>query len=1248
MPAPMSQWSDIAVARLLDDASCPSCGVDALQNRRCRNCGADLSGRIGLELWSASRDAATALRARQAVLERVPRLLAEPSGASATEPSPAATPPASAALAAPAAASPAAADPRSSATVQSVLAVAGAGLFAISAIVFTFFNPDLSDRALRSVIVGLITLLFLGGAWLLARRRLQFSAEAVGALGMLFVALDVYALSELTVSGLSPWVFTAVGTLASGSVMVALSRVARIRTWLWISLLGLSVVPSMLGYAGGTVLSAVIGHLGTAFVALALVALVRATARRFDGRLRAEQVTLTVVQVVAVAIVLAQARLIEADSTTGYWLGICAILAAIAVLAGLASRYLARGLWSFVAGAAGVAAFTGLPFALDLGAHGAEQWYFAFSAVAGAAGLIVLGALAPTPATIERQRFTGGAFGMAVVSVLATVLLALLIGAAKVLGSFSGSDLVASVIDTGGVLAVVLGLAAGAIGFGAFAAITLHRDIAQAPRANGVASLAIWLAALAGLVFVCAPGLLPWAQIAIALGLAVATSAALVLVPGIRAASLRLRLPLIVAAHLAVLLAGIISWTDDRLAAWAGIAVVTAIIALARTVPAGTRFLHVAVGYAYALVVVATALGQLGIGTIALLCLTTSIGLIGAIVATALPQVKPAAWYSILVVTSVPFVIGVIQVVFERSGWTALSTGIMFLLAMTLLVSRRPGLGIVLRAIAAGLLIPSLAVVVICLGAQVLAGSASPMTLPVIAAIVALVLPSTGVIRSALKRRGIGERDATVARIALEVSAMLTGVIAVGLALIRVAAGLPTTFLVLVILALGAAATSFWAKRRYGWWTAAACLTGALWCVWALAGIGLLEPYLLPPSLAAATIGLLLTARGAQGVPLYTSGLLVAVVPTLVVLAVSEAGETVGAASRGYGLVAASWALLGLGLLLDRGASPRAERLRTLCTPTHGVAIVAGVAGAIQGVRFGVGADMVETGAIPLVVLCLGIGLAGAVPAAAAARAILSHAAIPQTARIRWSSFGRLSARWLYAPAALYVGLATWTAIERDWFTIWLMWSLMVAYLAAMVIVAVRLRNGRTSLPPVWFIFTLAFITAIVAWSPRDLRVEWFSLPLGLFALFAGVAAMRGRQRDTADTQRGTLSSWPARWHGSWPLLAPGLGVMFLASILATFTDPQTWRAILVIAIALVAILVGSSRKLAAPFLLGIIVLPIENIFVFVVQIGRGIESVPWWITLAVVGAVLLIIAVTYERRAGDDNSIAARLGDLA
>lgn len=1191
-----SHWSRIAMTHLLDKDSCPACGADALEDGCCRDCGADLSGDLGAELWDASQRAVVALQARQDVLGRVPRA-----------PRPLPVEARVAKIARDAASAPAVvATPRSSATVQSVLAVAGAGLFAVSAIVFTFFNPELTDRVLRSVVVGIVTVLFLGGAWLLARRRLQFSAEAVGALGMVFIALDLYAFSELTPRGLSPWAFAAVGTLVSGTAMVVIASVARIRTWLLTSILALATVPAMLGYAAGTALSATFGHLGSAFAALALVEVARAAARRFDGRLRAEHLTLTVVQVAAVVVTLGQVGSIDTGSTAAHWLIVSAVLALLAALSCWATRNLIPRFWSFMVGASGVGAIVVLPLALDLGSVGAEQWYLAVAPAAGALGLLAIGTLAPLPLTVDRPSLAAGALVLAAVSALVTVTVALVIGATTVLGSLTGSDLVRSVIDAEGVLAIVLGLLTAAFGAGIAAAVAARRDPTRAVWAARLTAAALWVTALAGLTVACSPGLVPSAQIAIALGLAVGTSAALALAPRLREQWFGLRLPLIVGAHLAIVLAVITSRTDAGLVVWGGVASVAAIA------------------------VVAAALGQAGVGTAALLCLTTAVGLIGAIVATSVRWVKPAAWYSILAVTSVPFVIGVVQVLFERSGWTALSTGIMFLLAITLLISRRPGLGVMLRSIAAGLLVPSLAVVVVCLGAQLLLGSASPVTLPVIAAIIALVLPAAGAIRSALVRHGISETDAAAARIAIEGSALLTGAIAVGLALIRVAAGLGTTFLVLVILAIGAAATSYWAKRRYGWWVAGACLTGALWCVWGIAGVSALEPYLLPPTLTAATIGLVLTARGAHGLPLYASGLVLAVAPILVSLA---AGDSLEAPGRGYGLVAASWALLGLGALLGQGTSPRSAQLRGLRVPTFGVAIVAGAAGAIQGVHLGTSG---ATGPVPLVVVCLGIGLAGAAPAALSARAIRSAA--PPTSRLALT-------RWLTAPAALYVALASWTAIERDWFTIWTMWSLMLAYLVTVVVVAVRLRRGNTMLPPVWFVFALAFITAIVAWSPRDLRVEWFSLPLGLFLLLAGVATMRGERSLPAGV--GTVGSWPSRWHGSWPLLAPGLSVMFLASILATFTDPQTWRAILVMAIALVAILIGSSLKLAAPFLLGIIVLPIENVFVFAVQIGRGIESVPWWITLAVVGAVLLIIAVTYERRAGDDNSIGARLRDL-
>lgn len=1246
----VQHWSDVAIRNLLDSASCPVCTADALFDRHCRDCGADLSGDLTNELWAASEAAAEALMARQDVLDRVPRRsAASKTGAGR----PASTPKPQRIVEQRVADSGAAITsvPQSSWAVQSVLAVAGAGLFAVSALVFTFFNPDLTDRALRSVIVGLITIVFLGGAWLLARRKLQFSAEAVGGLGMVFVALDIYAFSELAPTGVSPWVLAATGTLVSSAIVVFVSTRARIRSWLWISLVGLTLVPSMLGYAGGTTLSAALGHLGAAFVALALLGVIPGLAQRFDGRLRPERVTIAALQVVATVIVLAQMWFNGLGTTTEYWLAITAVLGGVAVLAALTTRQVARTFWSAVAGASGMAAAVSFPFAFALGTSGAGVWYLTVTPAAGAVALLALNALAPRVRALQRQAFLGGVFALTGVSVLPPVVLAVLIGAATVLSSLSGSGRGASgLLPPDGVLAVALGLSAMSAGLGAFSAVTRRSgtgktDAAQpeagSPKlAPATGSLALWLAAIAGLTLACLPAIPVGSRIAIALGLAVVVSSALVAVPRIREASLKMRLPLVVGIHFAVLLAVVSSLVDTGVTIWAGIAIVATIAVIARAVPTQTRFLHVGAGYAYALFVFATALDLLGVGTIAMLSLTTSLGSIVAIAATFLRRVKPPAWYAILVVTAVPFMIGVVQVVFERSGWTALSTALIFLLALTLLNTRRAGVGVLLRAIAAGLLVPSLAVVVVCLGAQVLLDSASPVTLPVIAALVALVLPSTGLIGRVLGKRGMEAREATAARIAVEASTLLTGAISVVLALVRVAAGLPTTFIVLVILGLGAAATSVWAKRRYGWWLAAASFTGALWCVWALAGISGLEPYLLPPSLAAAALGMILTARGYRAVSLYATGLIVAVAPIVAVLAVSGTGASALAPWRGYGLVTASWLLLGLSVLLGRGSPARVEALRILNLPTLCVAIVAGAAGAIQGVRFGLGADTIVTGGVPLILLCFGIGMAGALPAAAGARAIRSIA--PEGSRLALT-------RWLSPPSALYVAVATWSAIERDWFTIWAMWALMLAYLVIVVVIAWRLRTGPTSLPAAWFVFAIAFVTAIVAWSPRDLRVEWFSVPLGLFLLMAGAILLHAARTHPVNGRgRGrTFNSWPAGWTGSWPLLAPGIVTMLLASIIATFTDPQTWRAILVIMIALVAILIGSSRKLAAPFLLGIVVLPIENVLVFLVQIGRGIESMPWWITLAVVGAVLLIIAVTYERRAGEENSITDRLRDL-
>ncbi|GAA1999977.1 SCO7613 C-terminal domain-containing membrane protein [Microbacterium ulmi] len=1285
-------WSSAAAGRLLDTITCPVCEDTPITHQRCPNCGADFTGGIGAELWDASQAAVAALEARQSVLDRVPVRPVE----DATAP----------AVSRPAAASVLPSAPqRASATVQSVLAVAGAGLVAIAAIVFTFFNPDLTDRGARGLIIAAITLAFLFTARSLARRGLQFSAEAVGALGMVFLALDVQAFSQLAPD--RPWTLAALGTLIAGAIMAALAVRLRIRVWLWTSLLGLALVPAMFAFdADG---AGVFGWLGTAVAASVLVEAVGGLARRFGDPLRSERVALTIVQVVATVAAFGQQWLAGADSESARWLGMSALLAAIAALSLFSTRHVARSLWSFVAGGAGVLAFVALPLSAEAGAI-PFYWQFALLPAAAVVGLNVVAALVPLPRTAGRSLVTGGAVTAVALSAFAPTAVA---GLTVLLAVLLRRDGTAGATDAGGTTAVILGLSALAAGLVLFSLLRARRDAAAPTRgavgragpaavpdgpvalsdgsvalsdgsaamqdgpdslsgdsvalsigsaavSSGPAAvqighapldadedaradasargasvlppigtrwlgdLGVWYAVLAGLTLASAPGVLLWGRIAIGLGLAIAVGAALVLTP-LRTARAGARVPLIVGAHLAILLCAITSWRDDAVVVGAGIAVVVTIAAIARTVPASVRFVHAGAGYAYALVVLATALTLWGTDPIPVVCLTTSAGALTAVAGTFLASVPPRTWYALLVVTAVPFALGVVQVLFERSGWTALSTGLIFLLALTLVVTRRPGLGIPVRSLAAATLVPSLAVVVVCLGAQLLAASGSPVVLPVIAVIVALTLPSTAMIRSALASR-IGEQDASLVRLAIEASTLLTAAIAVLLAIVRDAAGLGTTFLVLVVLGIGAAATSVWAKRRYGWWLAGASFTGALWCVWGMTGVGGVEPFLLPPALGAAAVGAALTARGKRGAPLYASGLAVAIVPLVAVLAID------GTVARGYGLVAASWVLVALGLSLGLGRWRHAWRLRALRPATFAAAIAAAAAAAVLGVRFGAGLDSAPD---PLVVVCLATGIAGAVPAALAARGLLSGAR-PES---------RLSrTRWLHAPAALCVAVAAWPAIHRDWFTIWTMWALMLAYLLGVVAIAWRSRARTTSLPPVWFVFAIAFVTAVVAWSPRDLRVEWFSLPLGLLLLAAG--ALHLSTRDAAP--RRSPNDWPAGFAGSWALLAPGIVVTLGASIAATFTDPLTWRAILVIVLALIAILVGAGRRLAAPFFIGVVVLPVENALAFLVQIGRGIQSMPWWITLAVVGAVLLIIAVTYERRAGEDAGIAARLRDLA
>jgi hypothetical protein len=1190
-------WTDQIAQYLSDSKSCPRCDHPLEASTRCSNCGADLSTEVAENVWQASIRAAAILRSRQRFIDQLP--LATPAPAPPT-PLPQVTPVSSGTDARQPA-------PTSQVSVQSVLAVAGAGLFAIAAIVFTFLNPDLTSFGGRTIIVGVVTALFVGAAWLLARTGLQFSGESVGALGMVFLILDIWALSQAASTSAGGLLLAGIGTAASAALVVALAALVKIRTWLWCGVVGLSIAPGFVGSAGDTAWTATIGITAVAFAAVGTHSVINRTMNRFTGRLVGMRVTATVIQTLAMAVALCELVFLPASTAAAGALGRCAFLLSLAVVAALATRSGGRRSWSLVGGALVSGAFATLPFALGLN----PTWYPALVPIATGVGLVVL-CVTPTPHTMDRRLLLVG--GWSIVLVASTPAIGLAVYEFAGLPGFSQTALWG--------LSSIFGLLAAAA-----SSWILPRF--GGPRGGRVVGSSLAIAAILSCTRWSA--LSPAAQIGVAVGTALAAAVLLRLFDRVTDAPVGSRVQLFAAAHVALLIAATIAASDPPL----GVIVIAALAAVARVVPARIRPLHFGVGYAYALAIFATAASLAGLDVIAILCLVTSLASAFALAVTMTRWTATQSWYAVLIVTAVPFLMGILSVLLVRSGWTALSTAVTFGLAFALLTTRRPGMNLRLRIVAAGLLVPALSVVIICLGAQLLTVSASPIVLPLIAVVVACTLPSTGLIGAALQRHGLPQRDVLAARLSIEASSLATAGLAVLVALARAAAGLQTSLVVLVVLGAGATATAIWRRRQYAWWVAGCSFTGALWCVWAMNAVSTIEPYLVPPGIAAMIVGAGLVRKRSSGIVIFIAGLAIATIPSLFALGVSGSGSTVPV--RSLGLLVGAVALVAIGAATTR--MPGLARHRAIGIPSLGFAIAVASAGSIQAVRYAWAADPVATSdAQQAVWPVLVFTLAGVLLAAVAGRVLVD------AARSRRPDSRLAQSRLLLVPALAYLAVGPVAATRPGWLPIFILLALAIVLLTGMLVTVARARKRPVMLPPAWLTFLVAWCVAVAGWSERALRVEAFSLSLGIALLAAGVIAMRP---PATPPVRVGPTSWPIGFRGSWPLLGPGIVVTLLPSMLATGTDPLTLRAILVIGLALAAILVGSLRKLAAPFVLGLVALPIENIVVFVVQIGRSIGALPWWITLATAGAVLLVIAVTSERRVAGQRGVAARMRDL-
>jgi hypothetical protein len=263
-----------------------------------------------------------------------------------------------------------------------------------------------------------------------------------------------------------------------------------------------------------------------------------------------------------------------------------------------------------------------------------------------------------------------------------------------------------------------------------------------------------------------------------------------------------------------------------------------------------------------------------------------------------------------------------------------------------------------------------------------------------------------------------------------------------------------------------------------------------------------------------------------------------------------------------------------------------------------------------------------------LVVVALTASLRGPRPARIAGDVLLAPAAAGLTWSVLHLADGPVAVWWA-VPVVVLAGLAAVTrpVLERE----------LSAALTACVAVAVALADP-SGLDQTWLAVyltlagVLVMVSALVHPSRRHLgwlgltlltlaqwvrlqeigvdQVEAYTLPLALVLLGLGLVQMRRRD----------VSSRAA--------LAAGLSLALGPSLLVALTDPVSLRALLLGLACLALVAAGVGLRWSAPLVAGATVG-----LVLVLREAAYAQVVPQWVVIGLVGTVLTVVGVTWERR---------------
>jgi hypothetical protein len=449
------------------------------------------------------------------------------------------------------------------------------------------------------------------------------------------------------------------------------------------------------------------------------------------------------------------------------------------------------------------------------------------------------------------------------------------------------------------------------------------------------------------------------------------------------------------------------------------------------------------------------------------------------------------------------------------------------------------------------------------------------------------------------------------------------GLVAVPALLSAVAQPSDSTWLVLV---LGGVTALLLAISRDGLFASSSPRKHIGWVALALASIGLwwrlgedrvtdLEPYVLPLAGALLLIALLnwRATRKSDPEVVNTAAPFIALAALLVAILPIGGAAVSGDVARTIVVVVASAGLLLVGSFFRGGDALR---------PYLDVAALAGAAGVVTA---GIGRPLVMAieGVTDDATLDLWL---------AASLIVLAFAALGQ-ARVR--SDATASARALAAQGLLALPLIAIAVIELfllDDPTLGTIRATVLLLLFGAVHVAGLLVDRVPLTAPIgWVSIGLAAAIGIAGVRLEAIDpLEWASVIVAAALLIVGGVRLR---RDAT-----------AR---SWPWLAPGILVLLLPSLVATFTDQPIWRLVGLGVACIVFIVAGALLKLQAPLLLGAVIVLVHAIRTFAPQLVAVYQLTEWWVWAVVGGAIILFLGFTFEKRLRDLKNVTTKVAAL-